>query len=78
MAFITNTLQAKGGWGMWSIACSQKVYQVYENMYDADAQRVPMKTGKTVKDAMKNFIFEDKIEWTVDGNPWPSNQPCAY
>ena len=47
-------------------------------MYDVDEQRVPMKSGKTVKDAMKNFIFDDKIEWTMDGNPWPSNQPCAY
>jgi hypothetical protein len=37
---------------MWSIACSQHVYQIYKKFYDVDQQRVPMKTGLTVKDAM--------------------------
>jgi len=37
---------------MWSIACSQHVYQIYKNMYDSDLERVPMKTGLTVKNAI--------------------------
>lgn len=77
MKFINESLKDKG-WGMWSIACSQHVYQVFNDMYNSDQQRVPMRSGKTVKDAMQNFIFGDKIEWTSDLNPWPSNQPCAF
>lgn len=52
MKFINENL-AKKGWGMWSIACSQHVYQIYKNMYDVDQQRVPIKVGLTVKDAMQ-------------------------
>lgn len=51
MKFINENL-SKRGWGIWSIACSQHVYQIYKNMYDADQQRIPMKIGLTVKDAM--------------------------
>lgn len=51
---------------MWSIACSQHVYQPFKGFYDSDKQRVPMKTGMTVKDAMVKFVFENKVLWTMD------------
>ena len=46
---------------MWSIACSNHVYQMYKDFYDSDLQKVPEKTGLTVKDAMLRFIFENKV-----------------
>lgn len=74
--FINENI-AKRGWGVWSIACSQHVYQVYKNMYDVDQQRVPMRVGLTVKVAMEQFVLNDKVLWSVDSNPWPSNEGCA-
>lgn len=71
-------MRVRKDWAFWSIACSQHVYQPFKTMYDSDLQRVPMKTGMTVKDAIQKFILEDQILWTVDPNPWPSNEGCAY
>jgi hypothetical protein len=51
MKFIDEAIKPKG-WGMWTIACSNHVYQMYKDFYDSDLQRVPGKTGLTVKDAM--------------------------
>ena len=59
--------------GIWTIACSQHTYSPYKEFYNVDVQRVPQKTGLTVKDAIKAFVFEDKINWTQDSNPWPLN-----
>lgn len=77
MQFINTKLSGKG-WGMWTVACSQHVYQIYPDMYDSDLERVPMRTGMTVKDAMEQFILNDKVEWIADADSWPSNEACAY
>lgn len=51
MNFLETTIKPKG-WGIWTIACSNHVYQMYKDFYDSDLQRIPEKTGLTVKDAM--------------------------
>ena len=38
--------------GVWSIACSTHVYASHEEYYDTADQKVPGKTGLTVKDAI--------------------------
>lgn len=37
-----------------------------------------MKNGKTVKDAMSDFVLENKVEWISDASAWPSNEACSY
>ena len=49
---LVNKIRTKDR-GIWSIACSKHVYAPYNNFYDSDSQRVPQKTGKTVKDAIQ-------------------------
>lgn len=78
LKFINEELNAVRRWGMWSIACSQHVYQVYKTMYDSELERVPMKTGLTVKDAIQNFVLNHQVQWTYDQTSWPGNSQCAY
>lgn len=74
---INNKLRTKER-GIWTISCSKHTYAPYKGFYDVDVQRVPQKTGLNVKEAIQQFVFEDKINWSQDLNPWPFNEPCAY
>ena len=62
---------------VWSIACSQHVYAAYNDFYDSPHQKIPALTGKTVKDAINSYVFENKLTIIYDEDGWPSNTGCA-
>ena len=57
----------------WSVACSNHVYAYYDAFYNNPLEKIPTKSGKTVKDAIDEFVFENKVNQVYDKNGWPSN-----
>jgi len=47
-------------------------------MYNVDEQKIPMRIGLTVKDAIDKFVFENERISSIDKVNWPNNVPCAY
>jgi hypothetical protein len=61
----------------WSIGCSQHGYSYTNKYYNADTERVPAKTGLTIKQAIKAFVFDNKRVVQIETQPWPANTGCA-
>jgi hypothetical protein len=62
---------------IWTIACSQHVYAVWGEFYDAPAQKIPESSGMTVRNAIERFVLEGERINLVDQGPWPANSACA-
>ena len=62
---------------IWSIACSKHVYACYKDFYDSPHQKIPANTGKTVRDAVEEFVFHGTKNVLFDAEGWPSNTGCA-
>jgi hypothetical protein len=41
----------------WTIGCSQHGYSFDKNYFNSDTERVPTKTGPTIKQALNAFVF---------------------
>lgn len=63
---------------IWSIACSNHVYACLNAFYDSPFQKIPTTIGLTLKDAIEQFVFEDKRVLSFDAKGWPSNTGCAH
>lgn len=62
---------------IWSIACSNHVYACRNDFYNSPHQKVPANTGRTVKDAIEEFVFQNRQVIAFDEAAWPANEGCA-
>lgn len=75
---IIDILTAKEDNNVWTIACSNHAYGLLDRFYNVEWQRVPSGSGRTVKDAVLEFMSGAKKIVSVDEEPWPNNRNCAY
>lgn len=61
----------------WTIGCSQHGYSYEKQFYNSDTERVPAKSGVTIKQALNAFVFGQQRVHAEEEYPWPSNSGCA-
>jgi hypothetical protein len=44
----------------WTIGCSSHGYSFEKKYFDTETERVPTKTGLTIRQAINAFVFEDQ------------------
>lgn len=59
------------------IACSLHASAPWNYTYNVPIVRVPEQSENSVRNAIKQFVLDDKPVWMVDSVAWPNNRPCA-
>ena len=62
---------------VWSISCVNDGYAFFKLFYDNPNQKVPAKTGHTMRDIVEAFVLFDQKNVAIDEAGWPSNVGCA-
>lgn len=78
MKTLSNFRAVNPDLSVWTIACSQHVYAFFDSFYDVPEQRIPAKTGMTVREAVEAFVLYDQKVVLIDEAGWPANSGCAY
>jgi len=63
---------------VWSISCVNSGYAFYQLFYDNPNQKVPARSGQTVRDVIEAFVVLDQKHVAVDDVAWPANIGCAF
>ena len=59
------------GHSIWSISCSWHATEIFDPFYSGELSKVPEKTGMTMQDATKEFVFMNKQVVQIDLGSWP-------
>ena len=62
---------------VWAISCIKHTAAYLDEYYDSENYKVEEKTGKTIKDAIREFVLEGKRVEQIDKVDWPNNVACA-
>lgn len=63
---------------VWSIDCAMHSIINFDHYYSSPNLKVPMNTGVTMQQAIKDWLFDGKNVTVIDKVGWPNNTPCSH